>query len=142
MAVERLDDAQLSASLAVVLEQWPLYRRFSYSGSQIEYLPTEISLFCTNQKCEKQQLWSRKSETRFSDKSGWRTVEYIHLQGELQAQPSAPLSFPTQSSRTPALDSSVTARRSRKRDQAEQWTWCRQPLQLQLTLIPAWILLI
>ena len=47
----RLNDAELIVRLAEVLEKWPLYRTFRYSGSIYGFVPAEISLFCNNEKC-------------------------------------------------------------------------------------------
>jgi hypothetical protein len=70
-----LDDAELLHKLTQVLEQWPLYREFRYSGSTYGFVPEEISLFCTNEKCNKQQLWHAQIYTG-EQKSGWNEKEY------------------------------------------------------------------
>lgn len=71
----RLDDAELIERLREVLELWPLYRTFRYSGSTYGFVPAEISLFCNNQKCNKEQLWHAEIYTG-QQKSGFNQKEY------------------------------------------------------------------
>lgn len=86
--VPKLDDKELLAKLQEILERWPLYRIFRYSGSEHLYLPAEISLYCSNEKCRKEQRWSTSRTARpyrprtttvpsLPPKSGWNQVEYV-----------------------------------------------------------------
>src|ERR1700733_6277948 len=71
----KLDDAELTMRLAEILQTWPLYRIFRYSGSGYGFVPTEISLFCDNDKCMKEQLWHAEIYTG-QQKSGFNQKEY------------------------------------------------------------------
>jgi len=75
---ENLTNEQLSLKLQDVLENWPLYRELMYSGSEASFLPEEISYFCENIKCKKEQLWKRDEYSYGSggDK-GVKTCEYV-----------------------------------------------------------------
>lgn len=68
-------DDQLVAKLRDILENWPLYREYQYTGSAYTLLPSEISRFCDNAKCQKEQLW-KKGGYGGHDKIGWSTQEY------------------------------------------------------------------
>lgn len=70
-----LDDAGLIEKLTEILQEWPLYRVFRYTGSIYQFVPQEISLFCDNPKCEKQQQWSAKIYTG-GQRRGWDNMEY------------------------------------------------------------------
>jgi hypothetical protein len=52
-----LDEEQLKAKLQEILQDWPLYRPFRYTGSSYGFVPADLSLFCTHPKCGKQQQW-------------------------------------------------------------------------------------
>ena len=71
----KLDDIELVRKLREILQEWPLYRVFRYGGSDHAFVPEEISLFCDNQKCGKQQQWSAKILTG-PQRSGWNAKEY------------------------------------------------------------------
>lgn len=48
---------------------------FPLKGAVNNYLPQEISFFCDNPKCKKEQLWQR-AQIGTADKGGWRGREY------------------------------------------------------------------
>ena len=73
--VPKLNDEELVSKLAEVLQDWPLYRAFVYTGSAYGFVPEEISLFCGNTKCQKEQQWFAKIYTG-EQKSGWNGKEY------------------------------------------------------------------
>ena len=61
--MEMVTYEELRDQIASVLEEWPLYRRFSYVGENVglvETLPGTISRFC--EKCEKELTWSIESK--------------------------------------------------------------------------------
>jgi hypothetical protein len=56
MAVEKFMDEELKAKLAEVLEEWPLYRRLTYTGAdKVVTVPKGISLFCNS--CSRDSFW-------------------------------------------------------------------------------------
>jgi hypothetical protein len=67
---------QLQAKMQVVLQTWPLYRTFNYTGvDQIKVVPHCLSLFCDN--CKKDTIW----ETRIygpgeDNKQGFTEKQY------------------------------------------------------------------
>jgi hypothetical protein len=73
--VPALDDSGLLSALEHILQEWPLYRVFRYRGSEYGFVPQEISLFCHNTKCGKQQQWEAKIYTG-QQKSGFNGKEY------------------------------------------------------------------
>src|SRR5215467_1280359 len=70
-----LDDALLLHALKEILESWPLYRVFRYTGSDHSFVPEEIFLFCDNEKCGKEQWWRAQIYTGVQ-KSGFNQKEY------------------------------------------------------------------
>jgi hypothetical protein len=70
-----LDDKQLQAKLQEVLQEWPLYRVFRYTGSEHYFVPSELSLFCPNPKCGKLQQWHAEIFTG-PQKRGWDDKVY------------------------------------------------------------------
>ncbi len=74
-AIEKLDKEQLLAKLQEILQDWPLYRLFRYVGTDYQFLPAEIRLFCRNAKCEKPQLWEAKIYVG-GQKSGFNSMYY------------------------------------------------------------------
>jgi hypothetical protein len=73
---DNITEPQLVAKLQEILESWPLYREYSYAGAKWQFLPEEISGFCSHEKCKKEQRW-RKSSPEYGNKRGWGTVEYV-----------------------------------------------------------------
>ncbi len=77
-----ITDGELVAKLREILENWPLYRVYRYSGSDWSFLPEEVSLFCHNTKCKKDQLWKTDIYygSQFSspspDKGGFKEKKY------------------------------------------------------------------
>jgi hypothetical protein len=71
----KFSDAELVAKLSEVLQSWPLYRKFRYSGSTHGFVPEEISLFCPNEKCNKEQLWHAQIYTG-QQRCGWCEKDY------------------------------------------------------------------
>jgi hypothetical protein len=69
-------DEQLKGKLKEILQDWPLYREYQYLGSPSHYLPEEISHFCDNPKCQKDQLWKKSRSVGGHDKHGWNTETY------------------------------------------------------------------
>ena len=51
-----ISDEALTAKLQVVLQTWPLYRAFLYTGAdQVEVVPKYLNLFCDS--CGKETFW-------------------------------------------------------------------------------------
>lgn len=77
-----ISNEQLANKLKEILESWPLYREYRYAAANDNMLPHEISYFCKNAKCRKEQLWKKvtpKTQTGFHirlDKAGWASREY------------------------------------------------------------------
>jgi len=64
----------LVVKLREILEKWPLYRDFAYSGAnEVFILPTVISLHCP--ACKKDQLWERQDYT-VNDRTGFTDARY------------------------------------------------------------------
>ncbi len=61
--VEQLTNETFLARLAVVLQEWPLYRKLQYAGANVASVPPgELRLFC--EKCEfetKWQIWPNEN---------------------------------------------------------------------------------
>src|SRR5690349_14074533 len=57
MAPVTITEEQLEAKLREILETWPLYRTFQYTGAFGNKLPNEIRLFCGKSVCKKEQQW-------------------------------------------------------------------------------------
>jgi len=74
--IPSVTDSELKAKLREILEQWPLYREYVYTGSSEMLLPGEISMFCDSPKCGKEQLWENNTAGRFGHKIGWSTTDY------------------------------------------------------------------
>jgi hypothetical protein len=74
-AIPELDDISVVITLGAILQEWPLYRVFRYTGSKYGFVPEEISLFCNDTKCGKQQQWSTQIYTG-EQRSGWNVKEY------------------------------------------------------------------
>src|SRR5687767_14535617 len=68
-----LSDIQLHKELATVLENWPLYREFKYTGATSESLPDRIRLFCD--RCKNMQQW-QKEHYPYSEKAGFHGKTY------------------------------------------------------------------
>ena len=73
--VPTLDDTGLVRKLVEILQEWPLYRVFRYTGTDHGFVPQEISLFCHNPKCGKQQLWHAEIYVG-RQKSGFNEMQY------------------------------------------------------------------
>jgi hypothetical protein len=54
--VEQLTNETFLARLAVVLQEWPLYRKLQYAGANVAFVPPgELRLFCD--RCEFETAW-------------------------------------------------------------------------------------
>lgn len=76
MAIEHFvtNDA-LTTKIEIVLQTWPLYRVFQYTGAdQVVILPKYLSLFCDN--CGKDTFWEAHFYGGESNKSGFASKQY------------------------------------------------------------------
>src|SRR5258706_1933913 len=65
----------LKAKMEIVLQTWPLYRVFQYTGAeQVATLPKYLTLFCG--KCAKDTFWEASFYTGETNKSGFTSKRY------------------------------------------------------------------
>jgi hypothetical protein len=76
VAVEQFTSNEaLSGSLQVILQTWPLYRVFSYTGADaVGVVPKFLSLFCGN--CDKDTFWEASFYSNENNKSGFSSKAY------------------------------------------------------------------
>jgi len=70
--IEQIDNDRLEAKLTEILQTWPLYREFKYSGASLQHLPDEIKYFCD--QCDKEQTWRQPTlrPQRQADRAGFQ----------------------------------------------------------------------
>jgi len=76
MAIEHFvtNDA-LNIKMATILQTWPLYRLFEYTGAeQVATLPKYLSLFCDN--CAKNTFWEAHFYSGENNKDGFTSKQY------------------------------------------------------------------
>jgi hypothetical protein len=67
---------QLFVKLREILEGWPLYRDFTYLGTDdVQRIPPLLSLHCPF--CKKEQWWAIRNPSSYGDRKGYFTATYV-----------------------------------------------------------------
>jgi hypothetical protein len=68
-------DDEFNVKFQVVLQTWPLYRVFAYTGADlVTVIPKFLSLFCDN--CQKETFWETYTSVNASDRGGFHEKTY------------------------------------------------------------------